>query len=56
MSFQIQILRSWGWDLTMLDGQRKSTIVASVVCAFFPVQAELRVYSIALTFGEITGW
>ncbi len=30
-SFQNQILRSWGWDLTMLGRQWKSTIVASVV-------------------------
>jgi hypothetical protein len=30
-SFQIEVLRSWGWDLTMLSGQRKSTIVASLL-------------------------
>jgi hypothetical protein len=29
--FQIQVLRSWGWDLTMLGGQCKSAIVASLV-------------------------
>jgi hypothetical protein len=30
-SFQIHILRSWGWELTMLGGQFKSIIVAAIV-------------------------
>jgi hypothetical protein len=31
--FKIQVLRSWGWDLAMLGGLWKSTILASIVYA-----------------------
>ncbi len=33
LSVQIQVLRMWGWDLTMLGGQWKSSITAPTVYA-----------------------